>query len=292
MTSTPRIWRSMLFVPAHVDKYVELAHTRGADAYILDLEDSVPAADKAKARDRVATGVARVTHGGAAALIRVNSPSSVNAADIEAACIAGVSAIVLPKVSTAMDVIMVAMQLERLESERGLPKSSVGLIAMIESVAALPRLDDIATSSSRLLGMILGSEDFSESAGMEPVPETLFAPTQQVLFACRRAGILPFGFPASIADYSDLEQFRAHICLARRSGFVGAFCIHPSQVPILNEEFLPSPADIEAARGMIAAMDDAVCHGLGTASFRGKMVDPPIVARAQEVLRRAGRARD
>jgi citrate lyase subunit beta / citryl-CoA lyase len=290
MTSTPRIWRSMLFVPAHVDKYVDLAHTRGADAYILDLEDSVPAADKAKARDQLATGVARVTHEGGAALIRVNSPSSVNAADIEAACIAGVSAIVLPKVGRTMDVAAVATQLERLESERRLPKSSVGLIAMIESVEALPKLDDIATSSPRLLGMILGSEDFSESAGMDPIPEALFAPNQQVLFACRRAGILPFGFPASIADYSDLVQFRAHICLARRLGFVGAFCIHPSQVPILNEKFLPSPADIEAARGMIAAMDDAARHGLGAVSFRGKMIDRPIVTRAHEVLRRAVRA--
>jgi citrate lyase subunit beta/citryl-CoA lyase len=73
-------------------------------------------------------------------------------------------------------------------------------------------------------------------------------------------------------------------------GFVGAFCIHPSQVPILNEELLPSPADIEAARGMIAAMDDAARHGLGAASFRGKMIDRPILARANEVLRRAVRA--
>lgn len=136
--------------------------------------------------------------------------------------------------------------------------------------------------------MILGSEDFSASAGMEPIPEALFAPNQQIVFACRRAGILPFGFPASIADYTDLELFRTHIRLARRMGLVGAFCIHPSQVAPMNEEFLPSSADIEAARGVIAAFEAAAREGRGAASYRGKMIDPPVVARAQEVLRRVG----
>jgi citrate lyase subunit beta / citryl-CoA lyase len=281
----------MLFLPAHVDKYVDRAHTRGADAYILDLEDSVPAGQKANARARIERAVQLVARNGAAALIRINAEDEFKEDDTSTACIAGVSAIVLPKVSKAIDVVATADRLHSLECTRGIAPGTVGLIAQIESIHALRQLDEIALSSSRLLGMILGSEDFSVSAGMEPVPEALFAPNQQIVFACRRAGILPFGFPASIADYTDLEVFRTYIRAARRLGFVGAFCIHPSQVEILNQEFSPSVADVEAARGVIAAFEAAKRDGRGAGSYRGKMIDAPVVARAQEVLRRADRFR-
>jgi citrate lyase subunit beta/citryl-CoA lyase len=277
----------MLFLPAHVKKLVEQAHTRGADAYILDLEDSVPSAEKANARQQLENGIARVRQNGAAALIRINANTELTEADLLASCLPGVSAIVLPKVNDALDVANIARRLDVLESDRGLIPGGVRVIAQIEHVTALPRLDEIAQSSSRLLGMILGSEDFSVSAGMEPDPQTLFSPNQQIVFACRRAGILPFGFPGSIANYVQLDLFRVHIALARRMGFVGAFCVHPSQVQILNQEFLPSSAEIEAARGVIDAFEAAVRDGKGATTYRGRMIDPPVVARAREVLRRA-----
>ena len=134
--------------------------------------------------------------------------------------------------------------------------------------------------------MILGSEDFSASAGMAPVREALLWPNQQVAFACRRAGILPFGFPGSIADYADLEAFRATIRLARQLGFVGAFCIHPDQVAVLNQELMPSTAEIEEAKAVLAAYEAALREGRAAASHNGKMIDPPVVARAEEILRR------
>jgi citrate lyase subunit beta/citryl-CoA lyase len=279
----------MLFLPAHIEKYVERAHTRGADAYILDLEDSVPAGEKENARGLLAWGSHNVSRNGAAALVRINAMPEHAAADIEAACSPGVSAIVLPKVNSAAEIVSIATRLDALEARRGLPVGSVRLIAQIEHVAALPRLDEIAGSSPRLLGMTLGSEDFSASAGMEPIPEGLLGPNQQIVFACRRAGVLPFGFAASISDYSDTAVFRAHIRLARRLGFVGAFCIHPSQIAVMNEEFSPSAAEIEAAHGMIAAFEAGMREGKGAISYQGRMIDPPVVARAKEVLRRAGR---
>jgi citrate lyase subunit beta / citryl-CoA lyase len=285
-SGTP-IWRSMLFLPAHITKFVERGHTRGADAYILDLEDGVPVHEKSSARRQLEVGVPLVRQGGAAALIRINAQSELREADLSAACLSGVSAIVLPKVNAPFDVASVATRLEALERARGLVAGSVRLIAQVEHVTALTRLDEIARSAPRLLGMILGSEDFSVSAGMDPIPQTLFLPNQQIVFACRRAGILPFGFPASIADYTELDVFRSHIRVARRMGFVGAFCIHPSQVEILNQEFLPSSADIEGARGVIAAFDAAARAGKGATSYLGQMIDLPVVARAHEVLRRA-----
>ena len=163
------------------------------------------------------------------------------------------------------------------------------LIAQIEDVRTLPLLDAIATSSPRLMGLILGSEDFSVSAGMEPTSEALYGPNQQMLFACRRAGILPFGFPGSISVFRDLEALRALIVRARQMGFVGSYAIHPDQVTVMNEEFLPSAKEIEHARGLLAAHEQALADGRGAFEYQGRMVDPPVVARAQELIRRASR---
>lgn len=287
MSAVFPLWRSLLFVPAHVEKFVARAHQRGADACILDLEDSVPMALKAAARGALPTAVGLVSQSGAAALVRLNRDWETLGEDLEAAALPGVAALVLPKVDNPAFVREVAARLDRLEAARGLEAGRIRLIAQIEDVHALPRLDAIAASSTRLLGMILGSEDFSASAGMEPVPEALLWPNQQIVFACRRAGILPLGFPGSIAEFADLEGFRRSIRLARQLGFVGAFCIHPDQVAILNEEFMPTPQAIAEARGVLAAYEAALQSGQGAAAYQGKMIDPPVVQRAQEVLRHA-----
>lgn len=290
MSATLPLWRSMLFVPAHVEKFVARAHQRGADAYILDLEDSVPIVQKAAARGALPSAVGLVSKSGAAVLVRLNRDWESLGEDLEAAALPGVAALVLPKVDNPAFVREVAARLDRLEAARGLEAGRIRLIAQIEDVHALPRLDAIAASSTRLLGMILGSEDFSASAGMDPVPEALLWPNQQIVFACRRAGILPLGFPGSIAEFADLEGFRRSIRLARQLGFVGAFCIHPDQIAILNEEFMPTPQAIAEARGVLAAYEAALQSGQGAAAYQGRMIDPPVVQRAQEVLRRAGAA--
>lgn len=286
MTRSFPIWRSMLFLPAHVEKFIAKAHTRGADAYILDLEDSVPASEKDAARRMIPAGASQVSQTGAAVLVRVNQPWAITKLDLEATVGPKVNGIVLPKVDDPEYVRTVARNIDALEAQLGMNEGHTLLIAQIEDVTALLRLDEIAVSSPRLMGMILGSEDFSASAGMEPIPEALFAPNQQILFACRRAGILPFGFPASIADYADGEAFRRTIELARRLGFVGAFCVHPSQVAIMNESFMPSCGEIEHAKGLIAAYEEGVAKGRGAVEYKGRMIDPPVVARAIEVLRR------
>lgn len=284
--STP-IWRSMLFVPAHVEKFVARAHERNADACILDLEDSVPLAQKEVARKLVRSGAIQASRGGAAVLVRVNQPWAMTELDLEAAVDPAVNAIVLPKVNSREIIHQAARKLDVLEEQRGLVPGHTRLIAQIEDVQALPHLDEIATSSPRMLGMILGSEDFSATAGMAPIPQALLLPNQLVLFACRRAGILPFGFPGSIAEFTDQDAFREQIRLARQLGFVGAFCIHPSQVAVMNEEFASSTDDLAYARGVIAAYENAISEGRGAAEYLGKMIDPPVVARAQELLRRA-----
>lgn len=291
MSTVFPIWRSMLFVPAQVPKFVDAAHTRGADAYLLDLEDSVPIAQKAEARAALCCAVAKVSRSGAAALVRINTDDALTPDDVNAAVLPGVGALMVPKVESAAQVQALDGRIADLERERGIAPSTVLVIAQIEHVRALPKLDEIATSSPRMMGLILGSEDFSVSAGAEPTSEALYGPNQQLVFACRRAGILPFGFPGSISVFRDLDLLRQLITRAREMGFVGSYAIHPNQVQVMNECFAPPAADVEHARDLLAAYYEAAAQGRGALEFRGRMVDLPVVARAQEVLRRAAAIR-
>lgn len=284
--NVPPVWRSLLFLPAHNDKFVESAHKWGADAYILDLEDSVPIELKELARKNVKTAALTVAQDGADVLVRVNSRLRLAIRDLEYAVSHAVKAIVLPKVISAAQVNLLAEVIEELEVEQNIQVGHTGIIAQIEDVRAMPFLDDIASSSPRLLGMTIGSEDFAASAGMQPISEALFAPNQQLLMACRRANILPLGFPASIADYSDMESFKTTIELARKLGFVGAFCVHPSQVTVLNEGFIPSVQEVLHAQKLVETSEIQAKQGKAVFQFKGKMIDAPVIARAKSLLNR------
>lgn len=279
------IWRSLLFVPANNEKFVSKAHTRDADGVILDLEDSVALEHKASARESLGVAARQVAATGTDVLVRVNAEFLKE--DIRAAITADVCALILPKVESPQPVIEAAALLNQLESERGLEAGRVRLLAQIEDVRALPNLDAIAESSPRLMGMSLGSEDFSASAGMQPLPETLYAPNQQVVFSCRRAGIQPFGFPASIALLSDLEALNRAVDQAANMGFVGAFCIHPKQVAVLNRALTPKDDQVADAQSLLSAFAAAQEEGRAAFAFKGKMVDLPVVLRARELIARA-----
>lgn len=280
-------WRSALFVPAHVEKFVAKAHTRGADAIILDLEDSVPLAEKASARDGVAAAAATVAAHGLDVLVRINRPWRLAVRDLEASVCAQVHTLAIPKVASGDHIAFIAETLDEIEVEKGLPVGHTRLLPFIEGLDGLANIRDIASASPRNLGLFLGAEDFSAEVGMVPAHQGLFAPSQQVVFAARRAGILPLGFVGSIADYSDLELFRERIREARALGFVGALGIHPSQIGIMNEEFVPSAEEIAHAEGLLAVYEQALAEGRGAAAYKGKMIDAPVVARAREVLRKA-----
>jgi citrate lyase subunit beta/citryl-CoA lyase len=127
---------------------------------------------------------------------------------------------------------------------------------------------------------------------MEPSAEALQAPNQLIIIAARAAGILPLGFMGTVADYKDLDAFRATIRRSRRFGFLGGACIHPGQVPILNEEYGPQADEVARAERLIAAYDTALARGAGAVEFEGKMIDVPVVERARRVLEQAARFRD
>jgi len=280
------LWRSMLFVPAIQRKFVEGAPKRGADAIILDLEDSVPPAEKPRARAALREAAEIAGRGGADIVVRINRPLRLAIPDIEAAVSMRVAALALPKIESASHVQLLAEVVSELEAERGLVEGQTRFMVLVETASAFFRLEEIARAHPRLVGMTLGSEDFATSVGMVPEAEGLLFPKQQLVIAARAAGIMPMGFVGSIADFRDLDAFRATIRRSRRLGFVGAPCIHPSQVPILNQEFAPSADEVAHAERVVATYEKATAEGVGAIQLDGRMIDVPIVERAQDVLAR------
>jgi len=280
------VWRSMLYVPTIQPRFIERAADRGADAIILDLEDSVPPAEKPRGRIALPDAIQQVSRKGADVVVRCNRPIRELVKDLEVAVVPGVRALALPKIDSAQHICLIAEMIEELEIERGLPLGGIGMMAMVETASAFFRMHEIAQAHERIVSLGLGSEDFTLSVDMAPEAEGLFYPKQQSVIAARAAGILPLGFVGSIADISDLIAFRATIQRSRRLGFAGASCVHPRQIPILNEEFSPALADVDYAKRMLQCWDETLAKGLGAVNFEGKMIDIPIVERARNLLAR------
>src|SRR5579863_469139 len=255
MTKDLPVWRSLLFVPVTQRRFVEGAAKRGADAIILDLEDSVAASEKERARTLVPEAAAIVSQGGADVAVRINRPLRMAVRDIEAAVGPGVLALALPKTESAEHVQLLAEIVGEVEDARGMMPGTTRLLAMVESAAAFFRIAEIARAHPRLVALTLGAEDFATSAGILPEAEALSMPKQMAVFAARAAGIMPLGFIGSIAEFHDLGAFRETIRRSRRFGFIGASVIHPSQVAILNEEFRPSAQEVDHAGRVVAAYD-------------------------------------
>jgi len=278
------VWRSALYVPANVPRFIDGAHKRGADAIIVDLEDSVPLAERPAARRDLAATAENVARGGSDVIVRINRPWRQTMLDLEAAIAPRVKALAVTKVDSADHIRLIAEVVSELEAERGMAVGTTQFIAMIETPAAWFEMPEIAQANKRIVALTLGGEDFALTMGMLPTAEALFMPKQQLAIAARAAGILPLGFIGTVADYKDLDAFRETVRRSRRLGFRGASVIHPSQIPILNEEFSPSADEVASARRIVAAYDEAVAAGRGSISVDGKMIDVPVVLRAQELL--------
>lgn len=262
------MYRSLLYVPAHSERFVGKAHERGADAIILDLEDAVPEADKDSARANLSDSVRRVGQAGAAVLVRINAGARA-ADDTRAAAAAGAQAVVVAKAEPA--------------GLQALAPLGVKLIAMLESPAAILEARARAALPA-VIGLMVGGEDLATALGAQPTPEVLRLPKLLAHYAARAEGKLSFGLLRSVADYSDLAALRAAAEEARMHGFDGASCVHPSAVPILNAAFAPSAAEIDWARRVVAA----AAHADAAFSLDGRMVDKPVVERARAMLGKVG----
>lgn len=279
--------RSYLFVPAHEARLVRRAHERGADAVLLDLEDSVPAAQKQAARAALPDAVAHLAGHGVIVLVRINAGLGDCVRDIEVACRDGVQALVLSKVSGADHIRAVGRYMSECERVAGLSEGAIGLVGLIETADALLKAREIAGASARVTAVALGGEDFSTHCGFLPTAETLTHPCQQLVFAARAAGVQAIGVPGSVADIRDIDSFDDAARLARRLGMDAVLCVHPRQVEVVNAAFRPSAEELVEAERILSAFEEAEREGHGAIQLDGRMIDPPVVDRARAMLRRS-----
>lgn len=286
------VWRSALFVPANVERFVAKATERGADALIIDLEDSIPLAQKEAARALVPGIVERFrAKGRSDVMVRINQPLELAVRDLEAAVIAGVDAIKVTKVEGPEHLRLLDEMVARLEAQRGLPVGKIWFIGLIEAPGPLARAHEIARATPRLAGISLGAEDYATAIGAKPSEDTMFVPKQQLIQAAAAAGILPLGTIGSVADFSDLEGYARIVQRSADFGFVGAACIHPNLVPILNAGFSPSEEEVRQAERIVGLDREAAAAGRASFAVDGKMIDIPIVQRAEALLARAAAIR-
>lgn len=277
--------RSLLYVPASSGRFLAKAHERGADAIILDLEDAVAPAQKDAARDALPDAVAMVRRNGAAVFVRVNAEPERVRRDAEAACRAGADGLLVPKSRVVGDLAALGDFLAGVEAACG--RNAMLLVPMIEDAGAVLDARAIAAATPRVFALMTGGEDLATALDAEPSLDVLRVPKLMVHLAAKAAGVRSFGLLRTVADYGDLAGIAQSAAEARRHGFDGASCVHPSVVPILNRAFSPSEAELAHARAVIAAAETAATRGLGAFEFEGRMVDEPVVKRARAMLARA-----
>ncbi len=286
LTAGAPAWRSILYVPANVQRFVDKAPRVGADAVQLDLEDAIAADAKESARQRIPAAARQLAAAGMPVLVRINRPLSMAIRDIEASVGPDVSAISITKAASPEHVRMLAEVVGECEVRAGLPEGHTRLLVMIETPQAFEAMREIASASPRVMAMSLGAEDFALECGFLPGEDTLLMPKQMMVIAARAAGVMPVGYIGSVVDFSDDAAFGEMVQRSRRFGFDAATCIHPRQVPIVNRAYSVSSSDAAQARRLVDANAAALESGRGAFQLDGKMVDAPLVARAKRLLSR------
>jgi citrate lyase subunit beta/citryl-CoA lyase len=226
----------------------------------------------------------KVSRGSSDVLVRINRPWRMALKDLEATICPAVQALALPKVDSPEQVQILSEVTAELESERGMVVGVTQFFVSIETATGFLRIQEIAAADDRVVAIGLGAGDFSLSTGMLPGPEELVYPNLQVVIAARAAECIPLGLLSTIDDYTDLDGFRTIARRSRRLGLQGSACVHPRQVPILNEEFSPTGEEVARARRVIAAFEEALAAGKGAIEVDGKMVDFPVVQGARALL--------
>jgi len=253
------------------------AASLGADAIVLDLEDSVPPAEKALARERVTATLARWPSDGPAPFVRIRPPSADGLADDIRVILTHTGAgVVVPKVDRPDELAQV---IEMLDGTRD-------VIVNIETPRSLLHAEAFADLDG-VTGLFLGGEDFTNALGARRTPEghELDWARQMVLLAARAAGI--DAYDTICPEFRDLATLAADCNNAAAMGYDGKFAIHPAQIPVIHEAFTPSDEEIGRARRIVEAFDAAVARGEGAVAVDGQMVDPPVAERARSLISRA-----
>ena len=277
--------RSKLFVPASRPELFRKALSSQTDAISIDLEDSVVDSRKAEARATVRAFLrsdeARATS--KILIVRVNALDTAHfEADVSAVVQDGLAMLNLPKPESADDILRAVAVLERAEAANGV-SAAVTLLANIESAKALRSAVEIASAHSRVVGLQLGYGDMFEPLGIARYdPANVHAAMFALRLAAGEAGV--FAYDGAYPNVQDAAGYRAEAEMARRMGYWGKSCIHPSQIALANEVFRPSDEEIAQALQVLEATSRAESQGVGAFVVEGRMIDIPFIRRAEAIL--------
>ena len=274
----------MMFIPSNNPGMMQDAYIYGPDSIMLDLEDSVTMAEKDAARLLVYNALKSVDYGNIERVVRINPLSTpYGKKDVEAVVKAGVDVIRMPKTETADEVRELEAEILKVEEEIGCV-GRTQIMAAIESALGIVNAYQIASASSRMMGIALGAEDYTanlktmrSSQGIE-----LQLARETIVVAARAAGISCFD--TVFSNLEDMEIFRKEVEFIKTLGFDGKSIINPRQIDVVNEVFTPTEKEIAKAQTIIAAIKEARQRGSGVISVNGKMVDRPVVIRAERII--------
>lgn len=279
-----RLRRTMMFVPGANAAMLRDAPLYGADSIMFDLEDAVSLKEKDSARVLVHSALKTFDYGNIEIVVRINALDAGGAEDIEAMVLAGVDVIRLPKTETAQDIIDVEAVITEVEQQNDIPVGTTKMMAAIESAEGVLNAPAIAKSSTRLIGIALGAEDYvtNMKTRRHPDGQELFFARSMILHATRAAGIA--AIDTVYSDVDNTEGFEAEVRLIKQLGFDGKSVINPRQIPLVNTIYAPTEKEIQNAKEVIWGIREAEAKGSGVISVNGKMVDKPIVERAERVI--------
>ena len=281
--------RSLLFVPSIMERFVQRAHERGADLICLDMEDSVPTAEKVGARPKVAEALKTMPRTGYLLYVRINGlDTGLLEEDLATIVCEELDGISLPKAHTPEIVRQVDHYLTLLETMRGLPVGKVKMIPWIESAQAVLSAEAICTASPRVAGASFGSEDYTVDMRIERTKDSkeIEWARYRVAVACRAAGVQAIDAPEM--DFQDMAQLERDGRFARSIGYTGKYCIHPGQVEVVNRIFAPTDEEVAYAKRVIEAYEQAEREGRGAIALEGVVIDRPVYQRARVLLGQVG----
>lgn len=275
------LWRSLIYVPGHKDRFLSSDKIQSADGFIVDLEDAVPVNDKIAARDNLENAFELLGRWDGDLLVRVNNEIGIVEADIHAAVTPRTSALVIPKVNSPAQLADIDNLVTAAEIANGVAEGSTGIVVLIETASALLDMATILKASKRVLAVNLGNEDLCAELRIDPSEDNLKLPRQMLSIAACAAGVMPLGLVGRATQFGDTDAYEALARRSRNLGMAGSTCIHPAQIEILNRVFSPDETEVAQAR---ALLDASQAHAGSAFAFEGRMIDAPILSRAKQLI--------
>lgn len=280
--------RSDLYLPANNEHMILKAPTLGADVITLDMEDSVPPAEKAVAREMVKKHIKEMSTTGSEAWVRINAwDTDLTLADLEAVVVDGLDGITLPKCSGLADVRRLDDEITRLEKLRGLPVGKIKIAILIETALGVMKVDEAVGGSNRLVAVIFGAVDYTRDMKVtrtDKADEQFYA-RAKIGVAARAHGLVAEDAP--FPNYADVEAFEENCRSGAKLGFEGRQIINPRQIPVAHKVYSPDPARVEWAKKITKVFEEeGLAKGSASVGYEGSMIDIPVYRDGLNILAR------